>query len=252
MAQADYMVTLNRLLEDFTLQDLYFTPKKPEVLSDGSIGHKATSVRDISVGDWQMRALATELVAPVTDKLDVILHSSNVGWVPGRIINQPVVRANRRITQARSECVRIFCLLLDFLKAFPTVDLPSLWYVMETIGWEPRILTLLILLHSDMRQVIQMGNHSTKGPDRTRGLWTGSGASTVLLLILLDVLIRYVYNSVYFGTEDPRKGSIDAFADDFTVIVLHLLHMRFFGDCLQSFSSWSGVYASKSLSLIHI
>jgi hypothetical protein len=224
--------------------------KKPQVLNDGAVGYTMSTVCDISVGNWQMRALAVELVAPVTSKLDEVLHPVNVGWVPGTLINKPVERADRRIITARVQGQAIYVLLLDFLKAFPSVDQTSLWLILETMGWDKRIIDLLALLHIDMTQVLQMGNRSLPCLPRTRGLWTGSGASTVLLMILLDILIRHCYNSPYFTPDNPEAGTIDAFAEDFTVAVLKLVQMEFFGSGLKDFSAWSGVHVSRSKSLL--
>lgn len=55
-------------------------------------------------------------------------------------------------------------------------------------------------------------------PPQYSGLWTGSTASTSLLLIILDVLLRGLRLTPSFNYDDPNTGDLAAFADDFAVI----------------------------------
>ena len=91
-----------------------------------------------------------EAVAPVTAVLSTVVHPANVGWVKGRVINTPIVRVNRRLHRCRLEQSRFAVLLLDFLKAFPSVLLESQWEVLRAQGWHADTIRLLKVLHTNM------------------------------------------------------------------------------------------------------
>jgi hypothetical protein len=182
----------------YSHHDLYWIGKKP-IMTHLGPAHDASSVRDISVGNWQLRSAEEEAVAPVVEKSDLIFHPANVGWIKGRLINQPITRVNRRVYAARLLQKPFATLLLDFLKAFPSVLLQSMWAVLQAQGWPSHYIRFLKYIHQDMVQVTKLFGTTHTGPDKQAGLWTGSGASTILLLCLLDVLLRELYRSPGFS-----------------------------------------------------
>jgi ribosomal protein L32 len=164
-----------------------------------------------------------------------------VGWIKGRLINQPITRVNRRVYRARLTHRPFATLLLDFLKAFPSVLLHSMWAVMEAQGWHRDYINLFKYVHTDMIQVTKLFGTTHRGPVKRAGLWTGSGASTILLLCLIDVLLRELYRSPGFSWDDEELASIDGFADDLTGFFPSPWHLSFFKHTVDVFKSWSGV-----------
>ena len=248
VAQGHFIMRGGSLLGYFE-HDLFWIGKKPELV-DGRPTYSADSVRDISVGNWQLRALEQELAAPVTQVLDQIIHEANVGWVPGRLIGTPILRVNRGVHRAQVAGEPYAVLLLDFMKAFPSVLLESMWQVLGVQGWDPAYIRAFRIMHTDMRQYSKIGGRSFPGPPKKAGLWTGSGASTVLLLCMLDVLVRVVYSSPYFDHNSGVLGTIDGFADDLNVLVHTSMQLRAFRWLLFAFQSWSGVGPSLTKSVL--
>jgi hypothetical protein len=136
------------------------------------------------------------------------------------------------------------------MKAFPSVLLESMWQVLEAQGWDPAYIRAFRIMHTDMRQYSKIGGRSFPGPPKKAGLWTGSGASTVLLLCMLDVLVRVVYSSPYFDHNSGVLGTIDGFADDLNVLVHTSMQLRAFRWLLFAFQSWSGVGPSLTKSVL--
>jgi hypothetical protein len=194
-----------------------------------------------------LRSAEDEGVAPVVEKADLIFHPSNVGWIKGRLINQPpIARVNRRVYRARLTKRPFATLLLDFLKAFPCVLLRSMWAAMEAQGWPRDYINLFKYVHTDMVQVTKLFGTTHKGLVKPAGLWTGSGASTILLLCLIDVLLRELYRSPGFSWDNEELASIDGFADDLTGFFPTPWHLSFFRHTVDVFKSWSGVGPSIS------
>ncbi len=249
-AQGRFLLEGN-VIRDYNIHDLYFIGKKPVMTAFGP-AYSSDTVRDISVGNWQLRSLEEEAVAPIAVIADQILHPANVGWVKGRLINQPITKANRAIYWARIKARPFACLLLDFLKAFPSVLLPSMWEVLSAQGWRRDYIVLLRSLHQDMRQTMRIHGQSFEGPPKFAGLWTGSGASCILLLCLLDVLLRELYRHACFDWEDSTSGKVDGFADDLTAFV-HTPHQLYvFRSIVSAFGEWSGVVPSLSKTVLII
>jgi hypothetical protein len=146
------------VLSSATLNMIYFGLARNRSWSMGAT-YSADSVRDISVGNWQLRALEQELAAPVTQVLDQIIHEANVGWVPGRLIGTPILRVNRGVHRAQVAGEPYAVLLLDFMKAFPSVLLESMWQVLEAQGWDPAYIRAFRIMHTDMRQYSKIGGH---------------------------------------------------------------------------------------------
>jgi hypothetical protein len=249
VAQIHYLMSRKPRLRHYAIHDLYWIGKKP-FWTELGMAFDADSIRDISVANWQVRTIEQECAAPVVEVLPDALHPANVGWIKGRLINQPVAQINRRVFQCRTLQQDFAVLLLDFLKAFPSVLLESMWRVMEIHGWPTPYILLFQELHSDMQQIANYAGLRLQGPPKISGLWTGSNASTVLLLELLDVLICSVYNAPSFGATNADGGTIDGFADDLGIFASTYAQMRTFRDKLKDFSGWSGVQGSTLKSVL--
>ena len=94
-----------------------------------------------------------------------------------------------------------------------------MWEVMDAQGWRSDYILLLRSMHKDMRQTTRIHGQPSEGPPKFAGLGTGSGASFILLLCLLDVLLRELYRHACFDWEDTAAGKVDGFADDITALV---------------------------------
>ena len=180
---------------------------------DGSLKRTAADTRIIEVGNTENRILARAVCFVLTrGPVGSWFDADQYAWLPGRHGLTAVTRMDTAMKVATLDGHEGPAGFGDLEKAFPSVLLDGLWALLEHWGAPAALRTFLNNLYTNVRRYAR-GQESTYdwGTSR-RGLKTGCGLSTVLLLfamLVLGVALRR-----HFRLRDEQALTV-LFADDF-------------------------------------
>jgi hypothetical protein len=200
--------------DDFNELLCHVLGKPPKTLTpEGVLRRGPADTRIIEVGSTENRIIARGVCrvlthGPVGDWFDPDQHA----WLPGRYALQAVMRVDFEQSMATMRGDDGPLGLGDLEKAFPSVLLDGLWTLLHFLGAPPDFLRLLQNLYNKVQRWGRGRQRQYTWGQSTRGLKTGCGLSTVLLLFAMLVLGTAIRR--HLRRTDPTAGTV-LFADDF-------------------------------------
>lgn len=156
------------------------------------------------------------------DKVVRLDPNSSFDWPLGRVRNRSIsdniIELKGTIT-IYSQCAgrTTAGLLLDFAKAFLSLDHDFMWAVLRTMGLRASIVSVVQLLYYQLvTQILYKGRVPVSHPIAS-GIKQGCPLSGTLFALSLDPLIRY-----YLMEITLRSSVICAFADDLGLVLLNI------------------------------
>lgn len=140
---------------DFNMSDLYFLPKDESMLPDHT--------RPIAASNTCNRIIANVVRARIEGPLLEILCRSQVGFVRDRSIEEHIMHFNDRLTTALEGGPAYHILLLDFAKAFDSVNRGFILKLLRKVGIpEEHVCIIRGLFERTYAKPIMRGDHGVR------------------------------------------------------------------------------------------
>jgi hypothetical protein len=146
-------------------------------------------------------------------------------------------------------------LLVDFVKAFDSVEHEYIRKCMEHFNIGPILIRMVMTLLNERKACINLGNMYSKTFDIKRGTPQGDRASPYIFVICVEILLikiemgggGIVRGRTALGRRGENVNSLcEAFADDLTVLFnLTVEALRVILDILDGFSKLSGLAINR-------
>jgi hypothetical protein len=145
-------------------------------------------------------------------------------------------------------------LLVDFVKAFDSVEHEYIRKCLEFFNLGPVLVGMVMTLLNDRKASIDMGNMYSKTFDIRRGTPQGDRSSPYIFIICLEILLLKIEmggGGLIVGRENldiegrPINSVNEAFADDLTAMFrMSVPAVRCILDILNKFGALSGLYVN--------
>jgi ribonuclease HI len=140
-------------------------------------------------------------------------------------------------------------LLVDFRKAYDTVDRDFLWLALENFGYPPSFIQLVTRLHRTTQARFLVNGELSKNFAVTSGIRQGCPLAPLLFLLAAETL-KYAIEGcdqiegvALQGLEQAHLHSLSAFVDDSAIFIRDVNMIDAVGDILRRFGAISGLQA---------
>ncbi|KAE9020215.1 hypothetical protein PR002_g12580 [Phytophthora rubi] len=203
--------------------------------------------------------LVTRIFATRTSKkLYMIIHPNQNGFVPFRTIRATVdlFTAAQAAAKADPAMEEALALLLDFMKAYDSVDRDFLYAVLDWLGFPPQYTASMRSLHEGTRVRFLANGYRSRWVQVTCGIRQGCPLAPLLFLLVLEALYRRIDSDVRIegitlrsaaGTVNHKVGG---YADDTASYVRRAAEVIIILALARVFAKASGLQLNASKTLV--
>lgn len=198
------------------------------------------------------------LVSRLSRLIPKLIHSDQVGFVPGRHAGENTRRTVDLIDLLDKSSRSALVLSLDAQKAFDRLSWPYMFATLKTYGFNGPFLKALEDLYSTVTSQVQMSSFLSPGFPMTNGTRQGCPLSPLLFILCLEPMAESIRTHPDICGVVMRQGEykLSLFADDILLTITNpLISLPSLQKLLSSFSAISGdkINNSKTEALpIHI
>uniref|UniRef100_A0A8C5QNM6 Reverse transcriptase domain-containing protein n=1 Tax=Leptobrachium leishanense TaxID=445787 RepID=A0A8C5QNM6_9ANUR len=177
---------------------------------------ECTSYRPISLLTSDIKILARILADRLKPYLPGLVHTDQVGFIPGREARDGTQRAINAVSAARRSGQRLLLLSTDTEKAFDRVLWPFLFQTLRTLGMGPNFLTWVRALYTSPTARIKVNGARSTSFSITNGTQQGCPLSPLLFALSLEPFLEAIRrNSAIPGLKGVNSShKVAAYADD--------------------------------------
>jgi hypothetical protein len=174
------------------------------------------------------------------------------GFVQGRRVNDAVAVVKEALRQSAKKDAgpvdtTAMVVLLDFAKAYDTVDHRFLVAVLRKMGFGGRFCALMQELHRDLKVCLKLNGRLSTWIHNWFGIRQGDPLAPLLFILIMSILLEVIEgNSRLKGQQLQLGTSIKevkgvAFVDDLTLLVRYAKDLGLFLGVLDDFAQVSGL-----------
>ncbi|KAE8997012.1 hypothetical protein PR001_g19701 [Phytophthora rubi] len=202
--------------------------------------------RPIALLNTDYKILTRILAWRVRKHITKIVHSTQCGFVPGRTIHEAIdmLEAIKLRCREGKTLSKAQVLLLDFAKAYDSLDRAFLLEVLRRKGFPPKFCRLVEAIHTDTSVRFMANGELSRSVQVTRGIRQGCPLAPLLFIIAVDLLydeIEMTHDIVGIKMDDRGEVSeirAAGYADD---TAIYIQHIRMQGAAIQAVARFSAV-----------
>ena len=205
-----------------------------------------------NIGNWRpitllsvfYKLISASFAKRLRDVLPEIIHFSQKAYLKTRYIGAVVKNTYDKIHFCKHRDIEGMILLIDFSKAFDSIEHSYIESAMEAFGFGPTFRSWIALLLKQRFSQVVMAGHPTPVIELERGVPQGDPISAYLFLIAVEILSVKIRSSTKIkGIKiNGIESKIDFYADDLTATLLRTeQNVREMFKILNSFKCVSGL-----------
>ena len=203
--------------------------------------------RPITLLNVDYKILAKVIAKRIESVLPKLIHSDQTGFIKGRFVGENVRLLNDLLEFTDVRKTPGILLLIDFEKAFDTVESPFIQNVRGHFNFGQVIRKWVSILYSDVGSAVINGGYKTNCFKVSRGVRQGCPLSS-LFVLGVEVLAQKIRQSTGCqGIKLPQsvEGKISQFADDTTLICRDVDALKENMKVISEFNAVSGLHLNK-------
>ena len=183
--------------------------------------------RGISLMSCAAKVLNKVLLRRLQSVLDPFLRYEQNGFRLHRGTTTQILALRRTLEEARLHQATLFCVFVDFRKAFDSVSREALAGVLRAYQVPPRLANTIMALYANTQAVVLTPDGPTDPFATTSGVLQGDTLAPFLFVLLLDWILRTAFPSDTDGfllrrrtsSRHPEKRlSVLVYADDLVLL----------------------------------
>jgi len=227
-------------------------------LKKGGAAQDPLNFRPLSLMNTDYKLVTRILATRASRKLPGIIHLNQNGFVPLRTIHATL----DLFTAAQFEALRnpayaeALALLLDFCKAYDSVDREFLYAVLLRLGFPPAFVAAIKAMHEGTRVRFLANGYRSRWVDVTCGIRQGCPLAPLLFILVLEALYRRLdsHPSLRGITLRSRAGrlqlKVGGYADDTASYVQTPREVPIVLDITRRFALASGLRLNEGKTLV--
>jgi hypothetical protein len=223
-----------------------------KLIPKGKNNTRVEDWRPISLLSTSYKIISGVVAARLEKTLPQIIGRSQKGFLKYKNMGTVLHNVIDGINESWVKGEQMGVLLVDFVKAFDSVEHEYIKKCLEHFNLGPTLVGMVMTLLRDRKASINMGSTYSKTFDIKRGTPQGDRSSPYIFIICLEILLLKIEmggGGKIIGREhkdaegNPVNGVNEAFADDLTVLFrMSIEAMRCLLGILGKFGSLSGLY----------
>nr|CAI72277.1 reverse transcriptase precursor, putative [Phytophthora infestans] len=187
---------------------------------------------------WRVRVHITKLV-----------HTTQYSFIPGRTIHEAIdlLEASKLATKSMGEYERAQVLLLDFVKAYDSLDREFLHKVLEAKGFPSKFRAIVKATHENTTVKFMANGTLSRAIAVTSGIRQGCPLAPLLFILAVDLLYDAVHQEQRLKglrlekDKDGEEIQVAGYADDTAIYIANSSMQRIALGVVQTFSDVSGL-----------
>jgi hypothetical protein len=203
--------------------------------------------RPISVLNVDYKIYAKVIALRLKTVLPDLIHEDQCGYVQGRVIGENIRFVDDLLKCAEMNIVKGYLILVDFEKAFDSLDWNFLYYTLNNFNFGENFIKMVKLLYTDIFSAVQNNGHCTQFFQLHRGIRQGCPASAYLFILCSEMLSCYIRNSTTIKGINVCNTTqkILQFADDTLLLAKDSSDVKEYLRILDNFGKCSGLKVNK-------
>lgn len=187
----------------------------------GKPPNEIKNYRPISLLNIDYKILSKSLANRISPNLDQLISHDQTGFMKNRYIGENIRLISDIIEVTKRKNIPGLLLLLDFEKAYDTVEWEFMMKVLKAFNFGPSIIRWVKLCYTDISSTVLNNGFSCGWFQVKRGLRQGCGMSCVLFLLAAEILSILIKESkkVKGISVMGREYKLSQYADDTTCIL---------------------------------
>ena len=168
----------------------------------------------------------------IKDKMTYIMEMEEMiseeqnGFRKNRRGTENIYVLKELIEDAVKENKQLYCTFLDIEKAYDTVKRELLWEILERVGFDHHIISIIKSMYRDTTATYQWNGITIENVKSERGLRQGCTLSPFLFTLIMEELTQRIKNTEVGIKVGEGKLSILLFADDVVLLTDNLDDMQ--------------------------
>ena len=242
-----FWVSTSRIPEDFTECNII-------TLAKAGDRNRAMNYRPISLLNTDYKILGKLLANRIRYSLKYIIHDDQSGFVPGRRIDEAILKTiivNKYLKSEQGQPGRkSIQVAVDFHKAYDSLNRKFLWYILKWFGFPRSLISLIKKTYTATKATFIVNGFSSKKYLVSSGIRQGCPLAPLLFIIAMEIILMKIRQStsitgITFHAEN-RKVEIRTvgFVDDLMVTLKKANQLPKLLQILRQFSVFSSLVAN--------
>ena len=199
--------------------------------------------RPVSLLNTDYKILTKALASSLQKVIGHLIHEDQVGYIKGRFIGESIRTIDDLMVLAEKEHISGFITLIDFEKAFDSVEWPFLFKCLKIFNFGDSFISWNRLLYTNIKSCVGNNGYYSDKFDVLRSVRQGCPISALLFILVAEILaINVRGNDKIRGiTCNNRSFQITQLADDTTLFLADLESAVISISLFQTFESVSGL-----------
>jgi len=218
-------------------------------ISKGGDSSNPMNYRPIALLSTDYKIFTRIIAWRVRGYIDRLVSNRQCGFVPGRTIHEVIdmFEAAKETCRNNGELTQAQVLMLDFAKAYDSLDRDFLFAMLEAKGFPPKICRLLRAMHSHTTVRFLANGRISEKLEVTSGIRQGCPLAPLLFIIAVDLLYDVVeeedgIRGIELSTEEGcRALKVAGYADGTAIYIAHCSMQRAALAAVSKFSAVSGL-----------
>ncbi|CAI5969000.1 unnamed protein product [Closterium sp. NIES-65] len=197
------------------------------------------------------KILAKVVATRMKAVLDQVISKEQFGFLPGRRLTDVVSLVADLIETAKNEDSDWYLLLIDFEKAYDSVQRGFMLETIAKLGFPPRFVGWIETLHRDLHTRLCINGWTGEQIQMRKGVRQGCPLAPYLFLCAVEPLSRLVEKrELGLGEKGCERLAYVGYADDTTLLLEGEAQLAAAGPVLQGFAAVSGLKVNTGKSVV--
>ena len=208
--------------------------------------------RPVSLLNSDYKILTKVLSNRLHRVLPKLIQSDQVGYVKGRYMGQTVGTIKDIMTYANKKNLSGYLLLVDFEKAFDSLEWPFMLKCLEWYNFGNNFRKWIEILYTDIQSCVSNNGYFSQYFNLSRGIRQGCPISALLFILVAEILAIKIRSDklikgINVGNEEYKLCQL---ADDTTLILKDINSMLHSVLTMNNFQSYSGLKINQEKTII--
>lgn len=213
--------------------------------------------RPISITNLDYKILALVLANRMQEVIDKIISTDQTGYIKKRFIGTNIRKTVDIIDYLEKNQKGGLLVLLDFQKAFDSVEWEFMFQSLEKFNFGPKFIQWIKLLYKNPKACVKNNGWLSDEFSLSRGIRQGCPVSALVFILVVEVMALNLKNNSELKGINTKydklniKNLISQFADDSTLYLKDENQLVLAFDIINEFGRYSGpvINVSKTIGL---